>query len=68
MPDDWVTYSTNSSTLPVSFTSAQTSTSVSWTYYQSPQDPSAPPSGVREPRRPFQPIGGAGAALDLPEG
>jgi hypothetical protein len=68
-PDDgWFTYTTNSSMLPVNFTSAQTSTTVSWAYYQPPIDPSAPAAGVREPRRPLPPSWSGSNALELPEG
>jgi hypothetical protein len=57
MNDDWSTYTTSN-------TITQT---ISWTYYQSPSDPSAPPCGVREPRRPLLPSGAGSEALSLPE-
>jgi hypothetical protein len=62
MNDDWSTYTTNTSNYLVSFT--QTTT---WTYYPPPSDPSAPPCGVREPRRPLLPSGASSEALSLPE-
>jgi hypothetical protein len=55
--DDWFTYTTSNII-------TQT---ISWTYYQSPSDPSAPPSGVREPRRPLLPSDAGSEALSLPE-
>jgi hypothetical protein len=41
---------------------------VSWKLYEPPSDPSEPPCGVREPRRPLLPTGSASQALALPEG
>jgi hypothetical protein len=67
--DDWITYTTNSSNLPISFTGSNAQvTTVSWTYYQPPTDPSAPPAGVREPRRPLPSSWSGSNALEPPEG
>jgi hypothetical protein len=62
-------FTTSSNNYPVSWTTANTSTtSLSWIVYEGPSDPSAPPCGVREPRRPLLPSGSASQVLALPEG
>jgi hypothetical protein len=68
MQDDFINYTFNSSNIPMSFTGTNIVTSMSWNLYQPPEQPSAPPSGVREPRRPRLPGGASSMALDLPEG
>lgn len=67
--DNWKNYTVNSSTIPVNFTGANTTVAtLSWTYYQPPGDPSAPPAGDREPRKPLPSSWSGSAALEPPEG
>jgi hypothetical protein len=63
------TSNTGTVIMPQYTTGTQVITSdVSWIYYTGPSDPSEPPCGVREPRRPLVPSGSASEALALPEG
>lgn len=55
----WPQYSTGTQAM---------SQTVSWRLYEPPSDPSEPPCGVREPRRPLLPSGSTSQALALPEG